>query len=229
MTTQTFEATLEAFAKTRPVFQVFQDFLVLAFTIFRRCPTVLILRNLSARYDTTEISEGFPQLLNALMNEVASRDMKELGNDILGECYETYCPVKTDNNEILSWQDSRAVGSHMVASPDVIAKHWSIPILDVGCRSGRLLLASPALTDIRYRYFGIEYNMDFVMITALNLMFNFRANAEVLLVDRDTKAFKESYRISILPHGISQCTDPAQSAAWKTYQGYLSKKENQGS
>ncbi|MDP1728471.1 MAG: hypothetical protein Q8M15_16930 [Bacteroidota bacterium] len=159
------------------------------------------------------------------MIEITERHGSENGNDVLGEFYEAHIPTN-DEKKILSWKESLKTIELLKPDKEIIAKHWPIAVLDVGCRSGRIMLATAGKNNMRYEFLGVEYDFDFIMMATLNLFFNFHNKSEVLWIDQSNdKAFKESYHISILPMGIVRNLDPKNSRAWDHYQLYLQTKK----
>ncbi len=222
---ETFESLMLEFASGRNVHQVFSDFLVATLSAFVRNRSIPLTMEVYSRYDEAEIKNKFPELLHHLMTEISERNGSEFGNDVLGEFYEAHIPAN-DEKRILSWKESLKTIQPLELDKEIIAKHWPIALLDVGCRSGRIMLATAGKINMRYEFLGVEYDFDFIMMATLNLFLNFHNKSEVLWVDQSNgKAFKESYHICILPMGIVRNLDPKKSRAWDHYQMYLQAKK----
>ncbi|MBC7382926.1 MAG: hypothetical protein H7296_08005 [Bacteroidia bacterium] len=174
-----------------------------------------------------EIKTGFPQLLHYLWEEISARAASPLGNDVLGEFYENHITKDMDEDRrILPWEKCEEAAKLTVLHKSIISTHWPIAVLDVGCRSGRILLASSRKNRIRCTYTGVEYEWDFVAIATLNLFFNYRRFGEVLWVNQtNNNAFVESYQITLFPQGIVRILDREKSNAWPGYQQYLQAKK----
>lgn len=225
MTTKnTFEKALKDFAGIRNLHQVFTDFLTITLSAFCCNKALPLEMEAYARYSELEIKEKFPVILQLLMDEVASRKGDGNGNDVLGEFYEANFP-KNEDNSILSWKDCLNTIQPIGPELKIISKHFPVSVLDVGCRSGRILLAMASKNKVRYEFLGVEYDFDFIMMTTLNLFLNFQNNSEVLWVDpNDNFSFKESYHIKILPMMVIRNLNSEKSKAWENYQIYRQSK-----
>lgn len=226
MTTKnTFESSLLELATNRNLHQVFSDFLVLTISGLTQNHSTPLYMETFSRYSHSEIRAKFPLILQHLMNEISTRSGNEFGNDVLGEFYESHFS-SNDENRILSWKECLNTIQPLRPDMEIIPKHWPVSVLDVGCRSGRILLAMASKNKVCYEFLGVEYDFDFIMMTALNLLLNFHDKSEVLWVDpKNGNAFKESYHIRILPMGIVRNLDPTKSNAWENYQVYLQTKK----
>lgn len=212
-------------ATDRNVHQVFSDFLVVTLSVFIRNQSIPLSMEAYSRYSVPEIKSKFPEILHHLMTEITERRGSELGNDVLGEFYETHIS-RDEEKRILSWKECAKTIQLPELDMSIIPKHWPIAVLDVGCRSGRIMLATAGRNSLKYELLGVEYDFDFIMISILNLFFNFHNKSEVLWIDQsNANAFRESYHISILPMGIFRNHDPKKSQAWDHYQMYLQAKK----
>lgn len=226
-TKTTFESLMLQFANKHAIHEAFQDFLTVTLGVFTKNPSRTLLMATYARYSEAEIKNNFPQILQCLMHEIEDRSKSPLGNDVLGEFYETHIS-KSEDKRILPWEKCVELGSIPISALNIIPRHWPIPLLDVGCRSGRIMLSTSGKAGLKYEFLGVEYNWDFILITTLNLFFNFHWNSEVLWVDpNNSNAFKESYQILVFPNGIIRNLDREKSKAWDQYQTYLSLKKQQ--
>ncbi|MDP1725541.1 MAG: hypothetical protein Q8M15_02065 [Bacteroidota bacterium] len=221
----TFESSMLELAKKCNVHETFRDFLTVTLCAFVRNPSVTLSMEAYSRYSEKDIKDMFPKILHHLMIEITERRGSEFGNDVLGEFYETHI-TKREEKRILSWKECQKVFPSHEIGLEIILKHWPIGLLDVGCRSGRIMLATAGKNNPQFELMGVEYDFDFIMMTTLNLFFNFHNKSEVLWVDQSNGyTFKESYHISILPMGIVRNLDPKKSHAWEHYQLYLQAKK----
>lgn len=222
---ETFESLMLEFSTNRNVHEVFRDYLIVTLSAFTHNQSIPLVMETYSRYSDSEIKKVFPELLHRLMTEITERRGSENGNDVLGEFYEAHIP-SNDDQKILSWKASRMALCLPELEVKIISKHWPIAVLDVGCRSGRIMLASGIKNSSKYEFLGVEYEFDFIMIATLNLFFNFHHKSEVLWIDQQNgNSFRESYHISILPMGIVRNLDPKKSVAWEHYQLYLQAKK----
>ena len=222
---KTFESIVLELAANRHVHEVFSDFLVVTLSAFSVNWSIPLTMEAYSRYSVPEIKSKFPEILHHLMTEITERRGSEFGNDVLGEFYETHIS-KDEEKRILSWKECVKTISIPELHMNIIPKHWPIAVLDVGCRSGRIMLATAGRNNLQYEFLGVEYDFDFILMATLNLFLNFHNKSEVLWIDKSNEnAFKESYHISILPMGILRNLDPKKSQAWEHYQLYLQAKK----
>ncbi len=221
---KTFESLVLDFSVNRDVHEVFRDFLVITLSAFTHNRSIPLSMEAYSRYTDLEIKSKFPDFLHFLMAEINLRHTSEVGNDVLGEFYEKHIST-ADEKRILSWKECKETIPLEKPALEIITKHWPVGVLDVGCRSGRIMLATAGRSSTQFEFLGVEYDFDFIMMASLNLFFNFHNKSEVLWVDQGKgNAFKESYHISIFPMGIVRNLDPKKSKAWEQYQMYLQSK-----
>ena len=222
---KTFESCVLELATNRDVHQVFRDFIVVTLSVFIRNQSIPLSMEAYSRYSDPEIKSKFPEILHHLISEITERRGSEWGNDVLGGFYETHIS-NDEEKRILSWKECVKTIQIPEREMNIIPKHWPIALLDVGCRSGRIMLATAGRNNLQYELLGVEYDFDFIMMATLNLFFNFHNKSEVLWIDQSNdNAFRESYHISILPMGIVRNLDPKKSQAWDHYQLYLQSKK----
>lgn len=228
MKKETFESSLLQLALNRDPRQVFIDFLTVTISSFTQNHSVPLSMETFSRYAAPEIKYIFPRILTTLIREINERANSESGNDVIGEFYQTHFLNTDAGKKFMPWADCVMMARFTVLDQEIIAKHWPIAILDVGCGSGRVLLTSARRNGFRYEYLGVDTESVCVMMTTLNLFFNCVTNTEVVWVDANNpNAFKESYRITLFPHRIIRILDREKSKAWMEYQIYA-KAQNKG-
>lgn len=226
ITKQTFESSLLQFASNKDHKQVFQDFLALTLCIFTLNPSKELEMEIYSRYEGIEIKDSFPKILDSLLSEMQEKERNPNGNDVLGEFCQKYYYTGVEDKQILSWKECVKTSINAIPPQKIISESRSVEFLDVGCRSGRIMIASTQKNNNKIVFHGVEYDWIYIMIASLNLFFNNCQHAEILWVDQlNNNSFKESYFISPFPSGIVRNNKKENSKTWNLYQSYLKTKQ----
>lgn len=225
-TKQTFESSLLQLASKSDPKQVFIDFLAVTVNIFNSNPSSSTMMEIYSRYAGDEIKDQFPKILNCLLEEMHEKQKSINGNDVLGEfCQKYYYNGIDKEKQILTWAECENASRSVMPYKKIISAHWPIELLDVGCRSGRIMIATLRGYDNRISFHGVEYDWVYILISSLNLFFNHCQDSEILWVDQaNGNSFKESYFISPFPGWIIRNEKKEHSKTWRLYQAYLETK-----
>lgn len=220
-----FESSLKELALNRDLKQVFHDFILVTLNVFTLNPSTNHLLEAYSRYSEMEIKETFPKILNHLLSEIHERYNDELGNDVLGEFCQKFYFNDEDNKQILTWKECKKTAKKTIPVHQFKFTNLPIDLLDVGCRSGRIMMVSHHDYGNRLAFFGVEYDWLFVAISTLNLYFNNVKHAEVIWINQSKdNAFMESYLLNGFPRLILRGFKKERSRAYELYQIYLKTK-----
>lgn len=140
------------------------------------------------RYDSADIVQ-FAKLLGKLKYEMAYRKYLKIGNDVLGEFYES---VILKNNTSKDWKElCREVKkyAYIDIKPKVIQR-------DKNCKTGRRLMVLAQLENYRGNYYGYTRNRVNAIIAALNLLLDNFPFARIFYIERRNFIKKTTYEIS---------------------------------
>jgi len=223
---KTFESSLLELATNRDIKQVFYDFLEITVSVFTANSSFGKTLEAYSRYTKIEVKEQFPAILYQLLEEMHSRDNDQKGNDVLGEFCEKYYYQEVDEKRILSWKECEKAAMNAIPRDGLNFVKAPVELLDVGCRSGRIMMSAYKKYGSKLAFHGVEYDWVYILISTLNLYFSNVKSSEVLLIDQaNENAFQSSFIISPLPMLIIRNEKAEYSKGYEVYKVYLRTKE----
>jgi hypothetical protein len=176
------------------------------------------LEEITKDYTTNELSVAIPKIYEILQSEMLLNKFSINGNDFLGSLYEKLF-LTNDDNRMLTWNQCKNLKKIPQGFNKIKSK---FAFVDVGCRSGRIILQEATESKSNITYIGIEYDLLLAQICALNLLISGFLNSEVILVDRDTHEFKGCYKVKPCEHkNLEWVTDIKHVHGWQGYLQYL--------
>jgi len=179
------------------------------------------------KYKDSELRYEFPKAFGALVIEMEERITSSLGNDILGEFFESHIS-NGRNGQFFTPQPVCDFMASITANKDERdaeeEKGKPLRILDPACGSGRMLISSSRRIGPGHEYYGIDIDRMCVKICALNLFLNGVWNSEVMCANAlSPDDFVIAYRISFLPLGIFKIEDKEESKLWHLHNASFKK------
>lgn len=172
-----------------------------------------LLHDTLMKYEEHDAHHLFPLAFASLVQEMGDRKGSDEGCDVLGDFYQTRLSPE-DVQPFPSWQDSQIHAEEAMLAIRGKPMH----VVDPSCGSGRVLVASAEVMGSKHGYFGIDANMVFVKMTALNLFLGGVFHGEVMCADANTSDdFRGSYQFSIFPLGIRIITEKEDSTLWQLH------------
>lgn len=198
--------------------QTFSDFVYIITSIQTWNHPRHELEKLTKNYTTHELSIAIPKIYEILQSEMLLNKFSINGYDLLGSLYERLF-LTNEDNRMMTWNQCR----NLKKIPRGINKIKSkFAFLDVGCRSGRIILSETPESKSNIIYIGIEYDLLLAQICALNLLISGFQNSEVILVDRNTYEFRGCYKVKPCEHkNLEWVHDVHLVNGWQGYQHYL--------
>ncbi|MDZ4668462.1 MAG: hypothetical protein SGJ00_11355 [bacterium] len=181
-----------------------------------------VIEIISKNFSTNDLSFTIPLMYEELATEMVITAFSKNGNDLLGNLYERLFQ-NTEENTMLTWQQCK----DLIKVPLELHKlDATFNFLDIGCRTGRILLASTLESKEKILYIGVEYSLIFIQITALNLLLTGFKNSEVILVDPKTHKFIGCYKIRPSKHkNLEWVSDVNFVKGWSGYHQYVTVKK----
>ena len=182
-----------------------------------------------ANYKDSELRQEFPKAFASLVSEMEDRADSSLGNDVLGEFFETNISNGRNGQFFTPYPICNFMASVNHADwhcrLDEKADQKPLRILDTSCGSGRMLLAAHKVIGIGHEYYGIDIDRICVKIAAMNLFLNGVWQSEVMCANAlKPDDFVMSYYISLFPLGIFKIEEKELSALWHLHKESFHEK-----
>lgn len=220
---ETFAGIIQDFTYHFELRSVFDDFLTMVLTTL--CPNPqtglshdedLYLETIR-KYAQHDLRHLFPKMYAALVREMEDRAGSYLGNDVLGEWYETHLADGHKGQIFTPWPVCRLMAQ--IAYWDKANAPKRLKILDPCCGSGRMLLAGSRVMGTLHDYYGIDIDHTCVKMAAINLFFNGVFHGELMWGDSlALDDFRVSYRLSRFPFGVFRISEKEKSQLWHMHQ-----------
>jgi type I restriction-modification system DNA methylase subunit len=222
-----FEKSLFNIGRRFSVSKVFDDFLTMSIAA---CTQNLITgkswyedeyMSTIEYYKDSELRYEFPKAFASLISEMEERVGSSMGNDVLGEFFETHI----SNGRNGQYFTPYPICQFMASIVHTGEEEKSLRILDPSCGSGRMLLAHRN-NGGNHKYYGIDIDRTCVKMTALNLFLNGIWNSEVMCANSlSPDDFVISYRVSLFPLGIFKIEEKEKSLLWNLHRDSFDKRE----
>jgi hypothetical protein len=183
----------------------------LAQDIFQSGPKLI---EIAAKYGNTVRQRQVANLLTQLFTEMETMRKAGRNPDILGEWYETHA-LSANEEDLISW-DTCEIMAFVIRLEST--RRPPVRLVDMACRSGRLLMCLSCPFGLKSQYYGITTKDVFAKMTAVNMLLSSLIFGEVMVLDRlEFGNFILCYQFVRHPLGIVEITNTIESVLWPIY------------
>jgi type I restriction-modification system DNA methylase subunit len=228
--TSAFAQSILSIAHRVSLYIAFDDFLTMAIAAVTQNPGTKLswyegeYLQAMEKYKTLEVRHEFPNAFASLIMEMEDRVTDQMGNDVLGEFFETHISNGHNGQFFTPYHVCLMMASF--TGGDTTAKHDKPQrVIDPTCGSGRMLLASSRVLGPGHEYYGVDIDATCIKMAALNLFLNGVWISEVMCANALSPFdFRFSYHTSFFPLGIFKIEDKEKSRLWHLYNASFKKK-----